>query len=223
MKYRKNIILSLLSVILACSIVPSLNAQDEYKSPAKAFFSSFLVPGLGQHYVNSAGSIKYFAGAELLMLGLGIGHEKYSDWLEEDYRAFASEHASVDIEGKNKEYFVEISKYNSIYIYNEKMMINRDFDMVIPVTPENIWVWESTEDRLTFHYKRVDADRIGNRAIYFWTGIFLNHMVSGIHAAILAKWHNDRISGIAEKLSFKITPRLSPDNGGLRMKMQYRF
>jgi len=212
---------------IACLAVAVLSAaagaQSGKKSPGRAFLSSLLVPGLGQHYVESHGSIKYFAAAEVVMFGAAFGLEQYSDWLEEDYRAYAAEHAGVNPEGKDKDYYVEISKYNSIFIYNEKARIDRDPDSVIPETPGNIWVWDSAENRINFHYKRVDADNTSNRAIYFWTGIFVNHLVSGIHAAILAKRHNDRLDAGLSNWSAKVVPKVSASNPGVRFKLSYSF
>ena len=208
---------------------PITSAQQKQKSPAKAFFYSLLLPGLGQQYVENVGNARYMIGAEALLFGLAIGHEKYSDWLEEDYRAFAATHAGINPAGKNKDFYVTISGYNSIYIYNERMRINRNFDEIIPETPENIWVWKSPEYRRTFHLRRVDADKIQNRTMYFYAGIFLNHVVSGIHAAIKAQRHNQESDGFAStrnqnknwNLQFITCP--DPENPAHFLKLTFRF
>ena len=204
-------------------IVSGAGAQSGQKSVARAFFSSLIVPGLGQHYAGSAGSVKYFVGAELLLAGLGVGHDQYAEWLEEDYRAFAAEHAGVSVQGKPKQYFVDIATYNSIFIYNEKMRIF-DSRSVIPETEDNIWVWDSDESRLAFHFKRVDSDKYANRAVYFYTGLFVNHLVSGIHAAILAQRYNSRQpDGVIERINMRVIPKTSFANPGIRFAVSYAF
>ena len=190
------------------------------KSVVRAFFYSFLVPGLGQKYVNNIGSARYFIATEAVMFGLAAGHELYSDWLEEDYQAFAAVHAGIDPAGKSKNYFIEISRFNSIYIFNKNMRLNRDFQSVIPETPENIWVWDSKENRLKFHDKRVDADRMQNRTIYFYTGIFLNHVVSGIHAAIKAKRYNGQSGESNFNVKFLTTNPVNPTH---KLVLSFRF
>lgn len=211
------------------SLAPITSAQQNQKSPAKAFFYSLVIPGLGQRYVENVGNARYMIGAEALLLGLVIGHEKYSDWLEEDYRAFAVSHAGINPAGKDKNFYVTISGYNSIYLYNERMRINRNFDKVIPETPENIWVWESPEHRRTFHLRRVDADKIQNRTLYFYAGIFLNHMVSGIHAAIKAQRHNQKSDSLYptrnrnKNWSLRFITSPYPENPAHFLKLTFRF
>ncbi|MCP4725536.1 MAG: hypothetical protein GY863_10890 [bacterium] len=180
-------------------------SQDEYKSPSKAFFYSILFPGVGEKYVDGKlGFAKYFLVNEAVMLGFAVGYEVYSDWLEEDYRAFAANHAGTDISGKSKDYFVTISRYTSIFIYNEFMRQDRSFNKVINETPENIWIWDTVENRRKFYNMRVDADNVQNRTTYFYSGLFLNHVISGIHAAIKAKRHNRGIDNNGGGLDFKM-------------------
>ncbi|MFC1555498.1 hypothetical protein ACFL67_00285 [candidate division KSB1 bacterium] len=221
----KNIFIICITLFVITSSISSIaGAQGHYKSGPKAFFSSLLLPGLGQYYVGSKSAVKYFAGAEVLLLGVGIGLEEYSDWLVEDYRTFAAEKAGVSIHGKSKVFMIEMSKYNSIYIYNEQMRIEREFESVLPETPDNVWVWQSDEDRIAFHYKRVDADTYGNRAVFFYTGVFVNHLVSGIHAAIMAKKYNSRQAEIGEtNWNVRAVPNMSSYNPGLKLKVSYSF
>jgi len=211
------------------SISQLAGAQENQRSPAKAFFYSLLVPGLGQRYVENVGNARYMIGAEAVLFGLAVGHEKYSGWLEEDYRTFAVTHAGINPAGKDKDFYVTISGYNSIYIYNERMRINRNFDNVIPETPENVWVWESPSYRHKFHQRRVDADKIRNRTLYFYAGIFLNHVISGIHAAIKAQRYNQKIDGLTGtrkqdhswNLRFITCP--DPENPSHFLKLTFRF
>ena len=211
----------LLGVFSALFLASDSAAQQEQKSPAKAFFYSLLVPGLGQRYVENVGNARYFIAAEVLLFGLAVGHEKYSGWLEEDYRAFAAAHAGINPAGKSKSFFVEISRYNTIYVYNEKMRINRDLDKIIPEIPENIWVWDLEANRFAFHDRRVDADTTQNRTIYFYSAMLLNHVISGIHAVIKAKRHHARNK--ESRLDLRLVTRPNPANPTQMLLLAFRF
>ncbi|MFC1563932.1 hypothetical protein ACFL6G_03295 [candidate division KSB1 bacterium] len=209
----KNTIIILLLLIMFFSA--DALAQNEYKSPGKAFFYSLVFPGLGEKYVGELGMAKYFIAAEALMIGCAIGTDMYSGWLEEDYRAFAANHAGISLAGKNKDYFVEISRYNSIFVYNEFMRQDRSFNRIMAETPDNIWIWDTVENRRKFYSMRVDADNIKNRTTFFYSGVFLNHIISGIHAAFRAKRYNaetgnnnDHSNGTGFKAGFNpLNPR----------------
>lgn len=219
-------IISLSVMILIGGTISSSLAQSDFKSPARAFFYSFLIPGLGQKYVSNIGNARYFIASEAIMIGLAVGHELYSDWLEEDYRAFAGVHAGIDPSGKDKNYFIDISRFNSIFIFNESKRKNREFESVISETPENIWVWDSRENRLIFHDRRVNADKLQNRTIYFYTGIFLNHVISGMHAALKAKKYNGQSGQTGESgennfdMKFMTTNPLNPTH---KVVFSFRF
>lgn len=217
-----NVLLySLLFLCFASKGTAQQRPHPGQKSAAKAFFYSFLVPGLGQRYVDEVGNARYFIAAEGLLLGFAAGHELYSNWLEEDYRAFAALHAGIDPAGKSKFYYIEISRYNSIYIYNEKMRLNRDFNKVIPEISSNLWVWDSKENRLNYHDRRVKADKIQNRTIYFYTGIFMNHVISGIHASIKARRSPDQtMENSSWHLRFKTSNPYNPTHS---LSLTFRF
>ena len=213
----------LIAVFVLSNPASKAVAQQNRKSPFKAFMYSLLVPGLGQKYVDNVGNARYFIAAEVILVGLTVGHEKYSDWLEEDYRAFAASHAGVDHAGKEKDYFVIIARYNSIYQFNKKMRIDRDFESVLPETTENIWYWDSDENRNAFLERRIDADRIHNRTIYFYSGIFLNHVLSGIHAAFKAKRHNPTLPTTKKRWDLRFLTIPSPENPTHEVKLSLRF
>jgi hypothetical protein len=75
------------------------------------------------------------------------------------------------------------------------MRIFRELDAIIPETPDNIWVWDSEDNQYFFYDRRLQAERVHNRTKYFYSAIVLNHLISGIHAAIKAKRHNAQKGG----------------------------
>ncbi|MFC1553713.1 hypothetical protein ACFL7D_03675 [candidate division KSB1 bacterium] len=218
--FKKLIYLILIGLIFSYN-VSDCSAQYEEKSAKKAFFYSLLLPGLGQHYVEDKLGAKIFAGTELAMIGLAIGHEKYSGWLKEDYETFAAEHAGIDPYGKEKDYFVEISQYRNIYMYNEKMRKERLFDKVIPELPGYIWVWDSKANQDQYHVKRIKADKIKNRTILFYSGILANHIISGIHAVIKARRYKPQTNENSWDISYYSNQ--NPYNPAYFVKFSIKF
>lgn len=155
--------------------------------PKKAFLLSLLIPGLGQYYTKSRKATRLFAVMETALWGTMIGHRLSARWAKRNYKAFAVNHAQAVIEGKDAQYFVDIGNFLDIYRFNHKKQVDRSNDLVLEVTPENFWQWDSDENRRKFRKMRIDADATRNRAIFFTTGIFINHLISAIHATLVAK------------------------------------
>ena len=155
--------------------------------PKKAFLLSLLIPGLGQHYVKSRKATRFFAVVEAALWGTMIGHRLSSRWARQNYKAFATNHARASIDGKDDQYFVDIGNFLDIYRFNNKKQVDRSDDNVLEITPDNFWQWDSDENRSKFRKMRIDADATKNRAVFFTTGIFINHLISAIHATLVAK------------------------------------
>ena len=216
-----KIINFIITVVIIILLTFPVLGQNTYKSPAKAFFYSLLVPGLGQKYVDSNSKMWYALTVESVLIGLAVGHESYSNWLEEDYSAFAAAHAGITPAGKNKSYFVAISRYSSLYRYNDQMRIDREFNRIIPETPENIWVWDSDANRYYFYDRRLKAELVHNRTKYFYSCIVLNHLINSIYAAIKANRYNARIK--APQWNLSVISPLDPAIPPVMVKITYYF
>lgn len=155
--------------------------------PKKAFLLSLMIPGLGQKYVKSRKGTRFFAGAEAILWITMIGHRLSARWAIKNYQAFAADHALAVIEGKNSKYFVDIGNFLDIYRYNNKKQVERNTELLYPETHAYFWQWDNNDNRKRFRKMRIDADATKNRAIYFGAGIFINHMISAIHATLVAK------------------------------------
>jgi len=156
-------------------------------NPRKAFLISLFIPGLGQRYVKSRKAVRFFAAVEIALWGTMIGHNLSAKWAKKNYKAFAINHALADIKGKDSQFFVDIGNFPDIYQYNHKKRVDRKDDAVYEETSENFWEWDSEENRKYFKKMRIDADATKNRATYFGVGIMINHLISAIHAALVAR------------------------------------
>ena len=159
-------------------------------SPKKALLLSLFIPGLGQHYVQARKSTWFFGVVEAGLWATMIGHRLSARWAEDNYKGFAASHAQVDFRNKKSQYFVDVGNFMNIYDYNHKKRVDRRDELVYEVTPENFWEWDTNESRAAFRKMRVDADATRNRATYFGAGIMINHLISAIHAALVAKQGN---------------------------------
>ncbi len=215
--------IAFLIIVTAFVVVsgPPVYAQNAQKSAVKAFFYSLLIPGLGHKYVDNIGNARIFIAADVVLFGFGIGHDIYSNVLEDDYRAFGASHAGFDQNDKSKEFFIAVSRYNSIIDYNKAMRLNRDFDLVFPETSGTAWIWDLPVNREQFLKRRIDSDDIRNRRTFFYSGMFLNHIISGIHAAFKAKRYNVNAQETNWDLQFRSTAH--PINPSHFIGFAYKF
>ena len=213
----KNGICKIFSIILLCIFCLNVNsfAQDGEKSPTKAFFLSFVFPGLGERYVHSKGISNYLIISEVMMWCGYFGFKTYSNWLEGDYKNFAVTHALLNKSGKTKQFYVDIGNFNTVYDYNNTRRVQRDFERIYPGTADYFWEWDSRENRKKFEKMRIRKDTYENRAIFFVSGAILNRLVSAIEAAYLARREENRIK--KTHLSFNSTP------SGIILKLNYLF
>ena len=94
--------------------------DDKSISPAKAFLLSFIIPGWGERYTGNKGISNYLIAAEITLWLSFLGVDLYSNWLEEDYKSFAADHAGVVNTGKRDKYYVHIVNFMNIHDYNTK-------------------------------------------------------------------------------------------------------
>ncbi len=168
-------------------------AGKAYKAPGKAFFLSLILPGMGEYYVGASSYTPYFIGMEILA-GLGwYGNNWYAGRLEDEYMAFAVQHAGVNGEHKDLKYWSSIGKYDDLYGYNEQRERDRNFEAMFDETPEFFWQWDSKTNRLEYDRRRLHANSILNQEVYFQLALVLNHLVSAVNALRLARRHNRQL------------------------------
>jgi len=163
----------------------SIDTADEKttmqkKSVGKAFLFSLVLPGAGQYYLDEKNSALFFFGLEVAAWAGLTANMLYTDHLKEEYYSYAARHAGVNRDGKDKEYWMSIGKYDDIYAYNDRRIRERRLDELYPENGENIWIWDSWENRYTYDAKRIHASEISNQDIYFWGAITLNHLFSNL-------------------------------------------
>ncbi len=191
------------------------------KSKLRAFLQSLILPGWGQHYAESRTMFKVFIASEVLLWGTFAGFTTWSNWLEDDYRTFATNHAGITLEGKPKQYFVDIGNFNDIFAYNQAQLRERDVNDLYPETDEFFWRWDSEENRLKFEDLRIRSDRAASRADLTLAAIFFNHLISAIHANLAVHKFNKRLA--KQGLGLRIDIDSYSENRYFRVAVVKRF
>lgn len=180
-------------------------ASEGRKSRGRAFLQSLLIPGWGQYYARSKSMLKVFVVSEVVLWGTFAGFKTWSNWLEDDFRTFAAEHAGVQVQGKPSRFFVDIGNFNSVEDFNQAQLRDRDVNDLYPETEEFFWQWDSEANRLEFDDLRVRSDRADNRADLTIAAIVVNHLASAIQATLATYRFNKRLQ--SKKLGLNLDVR----------------
>jgi len=187
-------------------LIPDKQPTFEKKSPSRAFFSSLILPGLGEAYMGEDFQSKLFLGLELVGWGLVIANVINVNMRESDYQNYAIMHATVSGNAKDDQYWIDIGKYDSIYDYNEQRRRERDLGAIYPETRGNFWQWDANANRLNYDAYRIETREVENSRLYFFAGIALNHLLSAVNALRLANAHNRRLDEQPLRMNFNYNP-----------------
>ncbi|MBI3766470.1 MAG: hypothetical protein HY277_08215 [Ignavibacteriales bacterium] len=176
----------------------------EKKSVTTAVLYSMLLPGMGEMYVGNYGMGKYFTIAEGALWITLLGFDRYGNWIQDDARNFAAQHAQAKIDGKDEQFFIDIGNDNDVYAYNQRILQNRDEHKVYSEDPNAgfYWKWDAPTNREFYREERVSSNQMFNNTRFVAAAIGVNHLVSAINAARLAISHNKNIDH-AEILEIK--------------------
>ena len=164
------------------------------KSPGLAFIYSLFVPGVGQLYARRFDVGKYYMISEAsLWLGFA-SFTIYGNWLLNDAHRFASIHAGVNTNGKDDNYFVNISNFDNIYQYNDEQLRNGRYDNLYDES-KYYFYWDNITDRKQYRVDQLAGDRVLTDRLFFVGAILANHIISAISAIILTNSYNDQLSG----------------------------
>ncbi len=187
-----------------------------------AFLRSALIPGWGQKSLGARSGARNFFVAEVGLIAGVAAFNVYGNWLEDDMRTLASEHAGSAVNGKADQYFVDVGNFLSLEEYNQSRLQNRDVqNLYDPAT--HAWRWDTDGNRLRFKQLRLNSDRAHAKAELVIAAVLANHIISGIHAAWLAR--RAKSEPPAEQGSIYV-PKVgvSPASGmGLKLTMRWKF
>ena len=172
------------------SVTTGADAADTERqtSPRRAFWSSLLIPGLGQLNAGASSSgVRFFAADVALWAGF-FGLQRLSNVRREHYRTFAADHAGARPQGKNRQYFDDLGFYDSRLEHNQ--FARREDGAVAQLYADGTefdWQWEDEVSRRQYRILRNDSESAGRQAL-FTTGLMVvNHLAAAIHAVRIAR------------------------------------
>ena len=138
---------------------PSDEPSAERKDVTAAVVYSLLLPGMGELYAGNYGIGKYFTIVEGALWVTLIGFDRYANWIQNDAREFATEHAGISIAGKDNQYFVEIGNYINVQAYNAQALRDRDPLSLYNEQSSYAWSWDSPANLQLYSNMRINSDQ----------------------------------------------------------------
>ncbi len=183
------------SIPLTISNYDQTNSREE-KSGYLAVLYSLLLPGMGEWYAGNFDKGKHNLIADgVLWLGFA-GLNYYGNWVRDDGRLFAVEHAGIFTTGKDADYFVNVGNFMSISEYNQKKLRDRNLAAVYQEEPTSnyYWKWDSDENRQKFKDTRILSDELNNGSRFVVLALIANRIWSAIHAALMVSDYNESVN-----------------------------
>jgi hypothetical protein len=185
---KKAVTFVLVGASFLIGTVPDSHAEG--KDRGKAFFLSFLVPGLGQYYAGAPGSAKLFAAAELAIWGGYYYNSLMKRSCRDDYFLQAGLHAGATPSGRGLLYLNAVGAYNSSFEFNAYQFQMKEEPVLFTGRAE--WKWDSEVERIKFRSLRESELNYENTIKYCIAGAVLNHLLAGLHAAnVVMRNHAD--------------------------------
>jgi hypothetical protein len=159
------------------------DSQPGRKNVGTAVLYSLALPGMGELYGGNYSTGKYFTITEGVLLVTLIAFDRYAQWVQDDSRQFAVQHAGVTLSGQSDQFFADIGNYNSVQVYNIAQLRNRDVFSVYNEHSVDAWSWDTDANLLAYRERRITSDQWFNNTRFVVAAIAVNHIISAINAA----------------------------------------
>jgi hypothetical protein len=169
------------------------------KSPMVAVLLSLALPGAGEWYAGSFSTGKYFMMADGAMWLTYATFEYRGDWLREDSRSHAMQHARANFTGKDGQFAVNVGDYDGVDAYNQAKLRNRQFDQLYTESHQS-WRWDSEAHRRSYRDMRIRSERMYQNAKFVVAGLVINRLVSAFSAGRAAA----RYPGVTSELGWRL-------------------
>ena len=211
---KKQIVTAIVltQVLYTQQLVPPVDQQKPLFSPV---VKSLVLPGWGEYSLDNQIRGRIFVLSETVLLLAILGSYSVAQRQETEYKAYAAEHAGIDPIGKNRQFWVDIGNYSSLFTFNEEHLRWRDFNALYEDNDTWAWAWDSSNNRERFENTRISSDSWRLRGSFLIGGVVLNHIVSAIDALYLSK-----ISNIQETV---VSPNYNPHSDKMELSLTVYF
>ncbi len=186
--------------IVTCMLVLPVHVHSA--SAQQAFFYSLVVPGWGQYLAGNKKSAGRFLFTEFGLWGGVFAYKKIEDVRVDNYRSYAAEHAQARTSNKNNRFFDDLGFYTSRLQHNQFARYDDGPDAEIyPETVEFFWEWDSELSRKRYKNLLNSSEGAERQVLLFQGLVVVNHLVSAIHAARIARSERPDEPGLKLQLS----------------------
>ena len=211
---KKQIVTAIVltQVLYTQQLGPTVDQQKPFFSPV---VKSLVLPGWGEYSLDNQIRGRIFVLSETVLLLAILGSYSVAQRQETEYKAYAAEHAGIDPIGKDRQFWVDIGNYSSLFTFNEEHLRWRDFNALYEDNDTWAWAWDSSNNRERFENTRIASDSWRLRGSFLIGGVVLNHIVSAIDALYLSK-----ISNIKETV---VSPNYNPHSDKMELSLTVYF
>jgi len=211
---KKQIVTAIVltQVLYTQQLGPTIDQQKPFFSPV---VKSLVLPGWGEYSLDNQIRGRIFVLSETVLLLAILGSYSVAQRQETEYKAYAAEHAGIDPIGKDRQFWVDIGNYSSLFTFNEEHLRWRDFNALYEDNDTWSWTWDSSNNRERFENMRIASDIWRLRGSFLIGGVVLNHIVSAIDALYLSK-----ISNIQETV---VSPNYNPHSDKMELSLTVYF
>ena len=211
---KKQIVTAIVltQVLYTQQLGPTVDQQKPFFSPV---VKSLVLPGWGEYSLDNQIRGRIFVLSETVLLLAILGSYSVAQRQETEYKAYAAEHAGIDPIGKDRQFWVDIGNYSSLFAFNEEHLRWRDFNALYEDNDTWAWAWDSSNNRERFENTRIASDSWRLRGSFLIGGVVLNHIVSAIDALYLSK-----ISNIQETV---VSPNYNPHSDKMELSLTVYF
>ena len=211
---KKQIVTAIVltQVLYTQQLGPTVDQQKPFFSPV---VKSLVFPGWGEYYLDNKIRGRIFVFSEIMLLLSTLGSYSVAQRQDKEYKAYAVEHAGVNPTGKDKQFWVDIGNYSSLFAFNEEHLRWREFNALYENNDIWAWLWDSNNNRKRFETMRIDSDSWRQRSVFLIGGVVLNHIISAIDVLYLS-----RISSIQKTLVY---PNYNPYSNKMEFSLTVYF
>ncbi|MDP2806823.1 MAG: hypothetical protein Q8O74_01645 [bacterium] len=175
-----------------------------------------LVPGSGEYYVGQKGYTKGFVAAEAVIWSAAWYNKYQGDMRRRDYIAYAAQQAGSNSGRTDDFYYQNVYEWPNSYWYNEDQW--RQARELYPYDPaaqqayvadklyssEDSWEWQDYDQWFYYRGLRVKSRNALHRISYSVGASVLNHMLSAVNAARLAKRFNKQRAKLTQETDWRL-------------------
>jgi len=172
------------------SIEPnSITTTKSDKSPRGAFLRSLILPGWGHHYLGKehVRRARFHFGSELVLIMTYFGLDNRANTMNNRMNAYVASETGIQLQNRGRSFQIAVSQYNTLAEFNDFMERTRNWNQILPNTPENQWFWENDEARSTYIQLRSDRESATQQLPGLVSLMVVNRVLSSLNAFTAAR------------------------------------